>query len=209
MASILYSSFLFRVFRLLMCVCFICVLVPPASKPSPSKRRCSDENALNVTESENKQPDNTRIQNKLTPPTTDPVVDRKPPIPPANVSPALSSALDRLAPTPTPSASKHQAVVQDPAPEPGKMSVQPPVEAPRGWDVELMHTAPPLERERQCLLDSSAPAGSGMKARLQRLAAQRNHWDGDDGKRQDVLFGVSFEELCVITSGEKIMQTNE
>ncbi|XP_062386178.1 anillin isoform X2 [Sardina pilchardus] len=161
------------------------VPVTPAAKPSPSKRRCSDENALNVAE-------NVHRTHANAPPTTDPVVDRKPPIAPTSVSPAFSSAKERLAPTPTPTRGEPEPLVAapQPAPEPERVAMRPQEEAPRGQDVEMKPTAPLLERERQNVLDSTGPATSGMRARLQRLAAQRTNWDGE-GSSDAVVMDAS------------------
>ncbi|KAL2079865.1 hypothetical protein ACEWY4_023658 [Coilia grayii] len=155
--------------------------VPPSSKPSPSKRRCSDENALNVTEAENKQPEFARTR---TPPSTEPVVDRKPPIGPSSSSTGrqtLFSSLERPAPAPTltpsqPPAVSPPAVTSQPSLKPvQRMTVPPSEEALRGSSVETKpSTTPP---ERQALAESDAPATSGMRARLQKLAAQRQNWD--------------------------------
>lgn len=146
--------------------------VPPIPKPSPSKRRCSDENALIV--SENTQPD---LPHAPTPPSTTPpvIVDKKPPIAPTSTRPASSLSQERL--TPTPSESQPMAVPSQPAPEQEQKVVEP----PRDRDVTDQPSVPaPLQRERQVLNEASGPATSGMKARLQRLAAHRNMLDADD-----------------------------
>ncbi|XP_076158380.1 anillin isoform X1 [Alosa pseudoharengus] len=163
------------------------VPVPPAAKPSPSKRRCSDENALNVAQAENVHRTHTN-----TPLTTDPIVDRKPPIAPTSVSPAFSLAKERLAPTPTPTRGEPEPLVvaPQPAPEPERVAIRPQVEAPSGRDMEMKPTAPLLERERQSVMDNTAPATSGMRARLQKLAAQRTNWDGE-GSSDAVVMDAS------------------
>ncbi|XP_031442176.1 anillin isoform X2 [Clupea harengus] len=165
--------------------------VPPSAKPSPSKRRCSDENALKVPEAESKQP---VVSHTHTPPSTERVVDRKPPRAPASVHFALSSSLERAAPTPAPAPTpppseplavtpkptpevEKMAVTPKPAPEVERMAVSPPEEVPRGRNMETKPSVPPPEREGPT--DSSAPTANAMRSRLQRLAAQRHNWDAE------------------------------
>uniref|UniRef100_A0AAY4EPQ6 Anillin n=1 Tax=Denticeps clupeoides TaxID=299321 RepID=A0AAY4EPQ6_9TELE len=127
----------------------------PATKPSPYKRRCSDENSL--------------VEQEVTQPkaalATDSLTDKKPPVAPAAVRHTLDTSVEKAA-TPT-MVSPH------------------PVEAVNVTrellnntsDVDMKPSAGPLERAREDLVHGSAAAASGMKSRLQRLADQRLHWD--------------------------------
>ncbi|XP_028819734.1 anillin isoform X2 [Denticeps clupeoides] len=131
----------------------------PATKPSPYKRRCSDENSL--------------VEQEVTQPkaalATDSLTDKKPPVAPAAVRHTLDTSVEKAA-TPT-MVSPH------------------PVEAVNVTrellnntsDVDMKPSAGPLERAREDLVHGSAAAASGMKSRLQRLADQRLHWDAAAG----------------------------
>ncbi|XP_063041731.1 anillin isoform X2 [Engraulis encrasicolus] len=184
--------------------------VLPSAKPSPSKRRCSDENALNVpaVETENKQPEIPRTRTPTTTTAAEPViVDRKPPIAPSlsssnnstrpTLSSSSSSSLERPAPAPVatqPPTMAPQVLAPQPTPEPmvERTAVCPPEQAVRGGSVE---TKP--QPAAPSVGEADAPvATSGMKARLQKLAAQRHNWDSA-APSDDVTMGSPIQRYDV------------
>ncbi|XP_039676819.1 anillin isoform X4 [Perca fluviatilis] len=139
-----------------------------SSKPSPSKRRCSEEN---VAGAENQEPAMTRA---VAPMLSDPPTDRKPPVGPAGVRP--SSSLEKTANRPVVRSQPGQQA----APEPEKMAVTLAPNPPSSREVEAVPASSALQRNKEELVEDSAPSAAGMKSRLQRLAEQRKYWDGDD-----------------------------
>ncbi|XP_035286568.1 anillin isoform X2 [Anguilla anguilla] len=174
---------------------------PPTTKPSPSKRRCSSENEHPGAGAENREP--------VVAMPIEPLTDKKPPLGPVTLRPVSSLEREdvvsassqarhtvRFAPSvekeavgPTPSVEK-EAVGPTPSVEKEAVGPTPSVER------EAIGPAPSMEREavrpahsveREVIrpapeMDQSrdaGPAPSGMKSRLQRLAAQRQHWDND------------------------------
>lgn len=138
-----------------------------SSKPSPSKRRCSEEN---VAGEENQEPAMTRA---VAPMLSDPPTDRKPPVGPAGVRP--SSSLEKTANRPVVRSQPGQQA----APEPEKMAVTLAPNPPSSREVEAVPASSALQRNKEELVEDSAPSAAGMKSRLQRLAEQRKYWDGD------------------------------
>ncbi|KAK5855496.1 hypothetical protein PBY51_005594 [Eleginops maclovinus] len=138
-----------------------------SSKPSPSKRRCSEEN---VAGEENQEPARSRA---VAPILSDPPTDKKPPAGPASVRHA--SSLERS--TPRPAVQSQQR-----APEPERMAVTPAPApaAPSFREEEMVPVSSAPQRSREDPEEDDGPTATGMKSRLQRLAAQRKYWDGDD-----------------------------
>ncbi|XP_068432298.1 anillin isoform X3 [Clinocottus analis] len=145
--------------------------VPQVSKPSPSKRRCSEENLSPAAGEENQEPTTTRA---VTPMLSDPHTDKKPPVGPASVRPTAS--LEKTATRPT----IQPQPAQLKTPEPEKITVTPAPNAPSSTEVEMVPASSALPRNKEDLVEVTAPAAAGMKSRLQRLALQRKYWDGDD-----------------------------
>lgn len=143
----------------------------PSSKPSPSKRRCSEENGQQVGGAENQEP---ALSRSIVPAMADPQTDRKPPAGPSSVRSA--STLERVAVRPTP---EPETVVPQPTPEPERMTVRAAPVLQQGRDVEMTPTSPVRERTREEPKEAPTPTAVGMKSRLQRLAQQINHWDSD------------------------------
>ncbi|XP_032367108.1 anillin isoform X2 [Etheostoma spectabile] len=139
-----------------------------SSKPSPSKRRCSEEN---VAGAENQEPATTR---NGAPMLSDPPTNRKPPVGPASVRP--SSSLEKTANRPVVQSQPGQQKV----PEPEKVAVTPAPNPPSSREVEAVPASSALQSNKEELVEDSAPSAAGMKSRLQRLAQQRKYWDGDD-----------------------------
>lgn len=139
-----------------------------SSKPSPSKRRCSEENIEPAAGEGHQNP--VKTQQHVT--FSDPPTDKKPPAGPSNVR-SSSSSLERAAPRPTAAPSLPQ---QHRAAEPEKMVVataEP--DPPGGKRTEVL---PESTKEEQ-VEEEPAPTVTGMRSRLQRLAEQRKRWDGD------------------------------
>ncbi|XP_075969050.1 anillin [Anarhichas minor] len=140
-----------------------------SSRPSPSKRRCSEENASPAAGEENQEPVTTRA---VAPVLADPPTDKKPPVGPASVrhSSSLEKTATRPAVQPQPGQQK--------TPEPEKMTPAP--NPPRSREVEMAPASSAWQGNKEHLVEVAAPPAAGMRSRLQRLAQQRKYWDGDD-----------------------------
>nr|XP_046273942.1 anillin isoform X2 [Scatophagus argus] len=136
-----------------------------SSKPSPSKRRCSEENVQAAPGEENQEPMMTR---PVAPRLPDPPTDKKPPVGPASVR--TSSSLEKAA---------TQPAVQS-QPEPEKMTVTPAPDPPSSREAEMMSARSALRSNKEDLMEDATPSAAGMRSRLHRLAEQRKCWDGDD-----------------------------
>ncbi|XP_054462190.1 anillin isoform X2 [Anoplopoma fimbria] len=141
------------------------------AKPSPSKRRCSEENVSAAAGEENQEPMTTRA---VAPMLTDPPTDKKPPSGPASVR--LSSSLEKTATRPALQPQPGQLK----RPEPEKMTITPTPKPPSSRDVEMVPASSAIKGNKEDLEEVTAPPAAGMKSRLQRLAQQRKYWDGDD-----------------------------
>lgn len=136
----------------------------PSPKPSPSKRRCSDENTL-LTGGENKQP----VALKST--ASEPMTDRKPPLAPSTVRPVpVEHRSARGTPEP-------EVLPTRPPPVTEKMVVCPPQSPAKSTDTAMKHTALDGARETPCTREKDVP--TNMRSRLQRLAEQRQYWDSE------------------------------
>ncbi|XP_024151351.1 anillin isoform X2 [Oryzias melastigma] len=133
-------------------------VVQVSSKPSPSKRRCSEENAQPSVNEENREP---VVPRAGAPELPDPPTDKKPPIGPAGIRYSLEKAAAR------------PAVQSEPLkqPESEKTPAPPDLSSSREAHVEATGSV------HQRMEEDAAPAG-GMKSRLQQLAEQRKCWDG-------------------------------
>ncbi|XP_051727625.1 anillin isoform X3 [Ctenopharyngodon idella] len=138
--------------------------VLPSSKPSPSKRRCSDENTL-LTGEENKQP--VALQSTA----SEPMTDKKPPLAPSSVRPVpMEHRSARFTPEP-------EALPTRPPLDTEKMVVCPPQSPAKSTDTAMKHTA--LDGARETQKDAPNPVPTNMRSRLQRLAEQRHYWDSE------------------------------
>ncbi|XP_041665907.1 anillin isoform X3 [Cheilinus undulatus] len=142
-----------------------------SSKPSPSKRSRSGENVHSAPGEENQEPVMTRA---VTTTLSDPPTDKKPPAGPTSVR--SSSSLEKSVPSPVVQSQSDQLKTAQPKPE--KMAVTPSLDPPISREAEPLSSA--LQRNREQLVVDPAPSTSGMRSRLQRLAEQRQCWDGDD-----------------------------
>ncbi|TSK31433.1 Anillin [Bagarius yarrelli] len=129
----------------------------PSTKPSPSKRRCSEENkdpvTLQVTSSE------------LT-------TDKHPLIAPSSV---YSASVQRQT---VHSSSDTAQAVKPPSPDNEKTKACP-LQTLTGCTDKIKPSM--MEESSEVLKDTSAaiPAATNMKTRLQRLAEQRHYWDSE------------------------------
>uniref|UniRef100_A0A671QN79 Anillin n=1 Tax=Sinocyclocheilus anshuiensis TaxID=1608454 RepID=A0A671QN79_9TELE len=135
----------------------------PSSKPSPSKRRCSDENTL-LSGEENKQP----IAPQMT--ASEPMTDKKPPLVPSRVRPMpVEQGSARCTPEP-------EVLPTRPPPDTEKMMC-PPQSPAKSTDSVMKHTA--LDGAKEAQKDAPTPGLSNVRSRLQRLAKQRHNWDSE------------------------------
>ncbi|XP_011607550.1 anillin isoform X2 [Takifugu rubripes] len=127
--------------------------VPQVStKPSPNKRKCSEENVPAAAGEENQEPVMARSG---APKLSDPPTERKPPVGPASIRSA--SSMEKV---------DIQPAVQ-PHPEPERMVVSDASEALRS-------------RAAETVVAEQTPSTAGMKSRLQMLAEQRKCWGAGD-----------------------------
>ncbi|XP_060798793.1 anillin isoform X2 [Neoarius graeffei] len=140
--------------------------VLPSSKPSPSKRRCSEENARFSGE-ENKEP----VALQVT--ASEPVTDKKPPIASSSIHLAT---VERRA---VHSSSDSGTGLAHPPQVTEKMEACP-SQTITGFTDKVMKRSV-IEESGEVLKDTPAPipAASSMKSRLQRLAEQRQYWDSE------------------------------
>ncbi|XP_068188947.1 anillin [Antennarius striatus] len=125
-----------------------------SSKPSPSKRKCSEENVQPAACEELK------VKESAAPSLSDPPTDKKPPVGPASIQ--HYSPLEK-----TPAQVPVQSLPEQrntPQPPPVETTVSLPAQPPRSREAEL----------------GPAPSAAGMRSRLQRLAEQRSCWDASD-----------------------------
>ncbi|XP_026205096.1 anillin isoform X3 [Anabas testudineus] len=141
------------------------------SKSSPSKRKCSGENVQPLWD-ENQKP---VVTQPVTSMLSDPPTDKKPPFGPASVRP--SSSLDKLATRPAVQSQPGQLKTVQPEPE--SIPVTPAIDCLTTREAEIAPASPAQQRNKEDLVEHSAPSAAGMKSRLQRLAEQRKFWDGD------------------------------
>uniref|UniRef100_A0A8C1J661 Anillin n=1 Tax=Cyprinus carpio TaxID=7962 RepID=A0A8C1J661_CYPCA len=134
----------------------------PSSKPSPSKRRCSDENAL--LSEENKQ----TVAPHVT--ASEPMTDKKPPLVPSSVRPRpMEQRSAHCAPEPE--------VLPTRPPSYTEKLMRPPQSPAKSTDNLMKHAT--LDGAKDTQKDAPAPGISSMRSRLQRLAEQRQYWDSE------------------------------
>ncbi|KAM4539169.1 anillin [Odontesthes bonariensis] len=141
-----------------------------SSKPSPSKRRCSEENG-NSAADENQEPATTRA---VAPVPSDPPTDKKPPVGPAGVR--HSSSFENTSTRPAVQSRPEQLKTAQAKPE--KMAVIPNVDPLGRKEAQTASIGSTLQRNAGDLEADPAPPAAGMKSRFQRLAEQRKCWDG-------------------------------
>ncbi|KAM6958817.1 anillin [Aplochiton taeniatus] len=152
----------------------------PSAKPSPSKKRCSEENLQPAAGEENREP---AVIPSVAPAPTDPQTDRKPPVGPSSVRSAAS--LERASVRPTsqppvaqPTRRQGSADRQAPAPEvPVPAAAPEPQQTSRDVEMVVPANPAPLTKGEEPEDAPPTPSTGGMKSRLQRLAEQRQYWD--------------------------------
>uniref|UniRef100_A0A3P8SB38 Anillin n=1 Tax=Amphiprion percula TaxID=161767 RepID=A0A3P8SB38_AMPPE len=143
-----------------------------SSKPSPSKRRCSEENAQPAANEENQEPIMTRAG---APVRSDPPTDKKPPVGPASIR--LSSSEKNST---RPIVKSQPGQLETAQPEAERMAVSPAPDPPKSREAQMEPASSAPQRSKEDLVEDPAPSATGMRSRLQRLAEQRKCWDGDD-----------------------------
>ncbi|XP_072226902.1 anillin [Leuresthes tenuis] len=142
-----------------------------SSKPSPSKRRCSEENGKPAADEENQEPVMTRA---VAPVSSDPPTDKKPPVGSAGVR--HSSSFEKTSARPAVQSRPEQLKTAQLKPE--KMAVTPNLDPPSRKEAQTASIGSASQRNVGDLEADPAPSAAGMKSRLQRLAEQRKCWDG-------------------------------
>lgn len=164
-------------FSLFILLCLLILLyhilsVPQASsKPSPSKRRCSGENVQPLGDENQKPP----VTQPVTSVLSDSPTDKKPPVGPPSVR--SSSSLDKNATRPAVQSQPEQLKTVHFGPE--KLLVTPAPDGLSPREVEMGPATLALHKTKGDLEEHLRPSPAGMKSRLQRLAEQRNGWDGN------------------------------
>lgn len=158
----------------------------PSSKPSPSKRRCSDENTL-VTREENKQ----QVASHFT--SSEPMTDKKPPVAPSSVRPLQAEQrAARRTPEPDILPTRHPAEIE-------KLVVCPPQYSAKNTGSVTKHSA--VDGARETHKNTAAPVSSGMKSRLQRLAEQRQYLESEGrcARRHPILCKHLFPNMFFVS----------
>ncbi|XP_054877891.1 anillin [Poeciliopsis prolifica] len=146
-----------------------------SSKPSPSKRRCSEETQLALDE-ENQVPVLTQAGGPEPP---DPLMGKKTPVGLASIR--SSSSLEQSSTRPVQSQPKELKAAQ-----PENMAVTPGSDSPSTNEAPTESPGAAQERNKPDQVEDPAPSAAGMKSRLQRLAQQRKCWDEDDDSSDTV-----------------------
>ncbi|KAK3511983.1 hypothetical protein QTP70_027648 [Hemibagrus guttatus] len=137
--------------------------VLPSSKPSPSKRRCSEENAVGE---ENKEPVTLHVT------ASEPTTDKNPTTAPSSVH---SATVERLAVRSTLDSGKGLA---HPLPDTEKIEACP-SQTRTGCIDKMKHSMMAESSEDLKGTPAATPTASNMRSRLQRLAEQRHYWDSE------------------------------
>uniref|UniRef100_A0A3P9PCK0 Anillin n=1 Tax=Poecilia reticulata TaxID=8081 RepID=A0A3P9PCK0_POERE len=140
-----------------------------SSKPSHSKRRCSEENQ-SARDEENQVPVMTGAGGHVPP---DPLTDKKPPVGPASIR--SSSSVEQSSTRPVQSQPKELKAEQ-----PENTAVTPGPVPPSTREAPTEPPGSAQHRNKPDQVEDPTTSAAGMKSRLQRLAQQRKCWDGDD-----------------------------
>ncbi|XP_030003215.1 anillin isoform X2 [Sphaeramia orbicularis] len=149
-----------------------------SSKPSPSKRKCSEENIQPAAGEENKEP---LVPRAVTPVLQDPLTDKKPPVIPASIRSTPSLEKTTTQPVVQPQLEQPKCV----EPEPEKKSWTTAAEPMSSREVEMVSVSSVLQSSKEDKVQDCAPSETGMRSRLQRLANQRKCWDGPSDATPD------------------------
>uniref|UniRef100_A0A672ZQC8 Anillin n=1 Tax=Sphaeramia orbicularis TaxID=375764 RepID=A0A672ZQC8_9TELE len=163
-----------------------------SSKPSPSKRKCSEENIQPAAGEENKEP---LVPRAVTPVLQDPLTDKKPPVIPASIRSTPSLEKTTTQPVVQPQLEQPKCV----EPEPEKKSWTTAAEPMSSREVEMVSVSSVLQSSKEDKVQDCAPSETGMRSRLQRLANQRNHMflfmGPFENSGSTVLNGLKFLQL--------------
>ncbi|XP_058233316.1 anillin isoform X2 [Hemibagrus wyckioides] len=137
--------------------------VLPSSKPSPSKRRCSEENAVGE---ENKEPATLQVT------ASEPAKDKSPTTAPSSVH---SATVERLPMHSSLDSGKGPAHT---LPDTEKIEACP-SQTRTGCTDKMKHSMMAESSEDLKGTPAATPTASNMRSRLQRLAEQRHYWDSE------------------------------
>ncbi|KAL7830356.1 hypothetical protein SRHO_G00314830 [Serrasalmus rhombeus] len=146
--------------------------VLPTSKPSPSKRRCSEENA-HLAGEENKEPV------ALLATASETTTDKKPPMAPTSIH---SASAERMAVQPS-----SELIPGCPYPPPSTEKIVAGTSQTVTVCADKTVECSVIEEGREILRNTPAPTTnpSSMRSRLQRLAEQRQYWDVEGNMEPD------------------------
>ncbi|XP_077405542.1 anillin [Vanacampus margaritifer] len=140
-----------------------------SSKPSPSKRRCSAENVKPVEE-----------EKSHTQPTTsglpDPPTVKKPPIVPTCVQPKSFTGVTEAQLF----AQAHPVELKNVQRASEKIAMVATPQMQKSKVDDIVPVSPVVLKSMEDPVEASAPPATTMKSRLQKLAEQRQCWDGTD-----------------------------
>ncbi|KAI4879555.1 hypothetical protein NFI96_012580 [Prochilodus magdalenae] len=171
--------------------------VLPSSKPSPSKRRCSEENAHSTGE-ENKEP--VAVHSTVAQTAT----DKKPPMAPVSIHSVLAGKMVNH-----PSS---ESITGHTYPPP---STEKMVDGLSQTSADKLMKRSDMEEGKEILKDTSSPAAkpSGMRSRLQRLAEQRQYWDSEGNLEQDpnivALSPLKPQRTEIATTSAPVLTSSE
>ncbi|XP_046691278.1 anillin isoform X1 [Silurus meridionalis] len=137
----------------------------PSLKPSPSKRRCSEENAGE----ENKEPAAPQVT------VSEPAIDKKPPIAPSSNQ---SATVERLA---VQTSSDLVKGLPHHSPDTEKMEAYSSQITTGCTDKVIKHSIMAESSEAVRGAPALIPSAGNMRSRLQKLADQRHCWDSEGG----------------------------
>lgn len=168
---------LFQIFKVVLIKSLVfCITVLPSSKPSPSKRRCSEENAVGE---ENKEPATLQVT------ASEPAKDKNPTTAPSSVH---SAKVERL---PLHSSLDSGKGPAHPLPDTEKIEACP-SQTRTGCTDKMKHSMMAESSEDLKGTPAATPTASNMRSRLQRLAEQRHYWDSE-GRPES----VSSSMICL------------
>ncbi|XP_077362971.1 anillin isoform X2 [Festucalex cinctus] len=140
-----------------------------SSKPSPSKRRCSEENVKPVEEEKSQTQPRTSVL-------PDPPTDKKPPIVPSCVQPKSSTGVTEAQLF----AQAQPVELKNVQPASEKISVGARPKMQKSRVVDIVPVSPVAPKSVEDPVEVSGPPATSMRSRLQKLAEQRKCWDGTD-----------------------------
>lgn len=143
-----------------------------ATKPSPSKRKCSGENMQSMLD-ENKEP---LVPRLVAPLLQDPPTDKKPPVGHASLRNTPSMEKTHR-PSGTPQMEQVTRIV------PGEKSICS-AEVPVSGEEVIDIATPQQQRRTEEGVEETVTSATGMRSRLQRLAEQRKRWESGEASTE-------------------------